>query len=145
MIFESYSQKDTEDFAAKLARDAKPGSVYALMGDLGAGKTAFGRGFARGLGVTARVSSPTFAIVNEYDGSFLPFYHFDVYRIERPEDMEDTGYEEYFYGCGVVLVEWADLIEELLPAGAVRISLERDDAHGEDYRRIRLAMPVETG
>jgi tRNA threonylcarbamoyladenosine biosynthesis protein TsaE len=137
MTFESFSQKHTEDFGATLAAKAVSGSFYALIGDLGAGKTAFARGFARGLNVSEDISSPTFAIINEYSGR-LPLYHFDVYRIGNPEQLQDTGYEEYFYGDGVVLVEWADLIEGFFPPNAITITFERDAFRGDDYRRITV-------
>ncbi|MDR2166574.1 MAG: tRNA (adenosine(37)-N6)-threonylcarbamoyltransferase complex ATPase subunit type 1 TsaE [Clostridiales bacterium] len=135
MIFMSYSQRETEEFGATLAAQAVGGSFYALIGDLGAGKTAFARGFARGLGVACDISSPTFAIINEYSGR-LPLYHFDVYRIGHLEEMGDTGYEEYFYGGGVVLVEWADLIRDFFPPNAVIIEFERIAEFGDDFRRI---------
>lgn len=117
-----------------MAKEARKGSIYALVGEIGAGKTAFVRGFAKGFGVDT-VSSPTFTIVNEYAGS-LPLYHFDVYRINSIRELENTGFEEYFYGDGVTLVEWADMIFEALPANAVLISFERDASLGEDFRRI---------
>ena len=135
MTFESFSQTDTEDIGRRLAAAAKAGEVYCLIGELGAGKTAFARGFARGLAVREDVTSPTFAIVNEYIGS-LPFYHFDVYRINDPAEMEDTGYEDYFYGGGVTLVEWADMIQELWPKGAVVVRIEKSARLGADFRRI---------
>ncbi|MBR5793734.1 MAG: tRNA (adenosine(37)-N6)-threonylcarbamoyltransferase complex ATPase subunit type 1 TsaE, partial [Anaerotignum sp.] len=104
--FETYNPVETEAFGEKLGREAKAGQVYCLSGDLGVGKTVFTKGFAKGLEVTEYVTSPTFAIVNEYEGR-LPLYHYDVYRISCEEEMEDTGYEDYFYGEGVCLVEWA--------------------------------------
>jgi tRNA threonylcarbamoyladenosine biosynthesis protein TsaE len=138
MIFESHSQQETEGFAEKLAARAGGGSFYALIGDLGAGKTAFARGFARGLGIACDISSPTFAIINEYQGR-LPLFHVDVYRIGHLAEMGDTGYEEYFYGgFGVVLVEWADLIRPLFPPDAIIINFERDPARGVDYRKITV-------
>jgi len=136
-IFESFSQTDTEECGRKMAQAARAGEVYALIGELAAGKTAFARGFARGLGIDADITSPTFGIVNEYSG-ILPLYHFDVYRIRHIQEMEDTGYEEYFWGNGVSLVEWADIIEELLPEGAVFVRFERDAGRGEGYRRIEV-------
>ena len=139
MTFESFCQKDTENFAAELAKKAKAGDFFALIGDLGAGKTAFARGFARGFGITANVTSPTFAIVNEYKEGILPLYHFDVYRIGNAEDMEDTGFEEYFYGDGVALVEWADFIRQILPSNAVIINFERDSAKGDNYRKLKIS------
>ncbi|MCL2170356.1 MAG: tRNA (adenosine(37)-N6)-threonylcarbamoyltransferase complex ATPase subunit type 1 TsaE [Defluviitaleaceae bacterium] len=138
MVYESFSQIDTEEIGFRLAGDAEPGSFYALIGGLGAGKTAFVRGFARRLGVGAHVSSPTFAIVNEYLGGDIPLYHFDVYRIGSLEEFESTGYEDYFYGKGIVLVEWADLVEEAYPEGAVVVKFEHDPARGDDYRKITV-------
>jgi tRNA threonylcarbamoyladenosine biosynthesis protein TsaE len=142
MIFESFSQIDTENFATELAKKAIPGDFYALIGDLGAGKTAFAKGFARGLGITAHISSPTFSLINEYNtqGQKMPLYHFDVYRIQDPQEMEETGYEEYFYGgVGVTLVEWADLIKDIFPPNATTITFEHDPSKGENYRRISVA------
>jgi len=137
MIFESFSQDNTEEFGCKMGLAAAAGEVYCLIGDLGAGKTAFARGFARGLGVEDDITSPTFAIVNEYRQSGrLALFHFDVYRINDVAEMEDTGYEDYFYGNGVTLVEWADMVEELWPPGAVVVRIERDDIGGDDFRRI---------
>ena len=117
-----------------MGKVAQAGSFYALIGELGAGKTAFARGFAKGLGVD-EVSSPTFAIVNEYAGR-LPLYHFDVYRINSMEELEDAGFEEYFYADGIVLVEWADMILDAFPPNAVTISFERDLTKSENYRKI---------
>ena len=138
MIFKSLSKEDTESIGMEFGKKATAGSFYGLVGDLAAGKTAFVRGFARGLGVVDEVSSPTFSIVNEYRGG-LPLYHFDVYRLGGSEGMADTGYEEYFYGSGVVLVEWADLIEDLMPENAVIINFEKDMARGENFRWIMVA------
>ena len=139
IIFESFSQSDTEIFGRKTGQAAARGEVYALIGDLAAGKTAFARGFARGLGVDASVdiTSPTFGIVNEYVGR-LPMYHFDVYRIKHIQEMEDTGYEDYFWGNGVCLVEWADIIEELLPDDAIFVLFERCAKCGDSYRKIAV-------
>jgi len=136
-IYNSFSQENTESLGDKMAQRAAVGAVYALIGDLAAGKTAFARGFARGLGVDAEITSPTFGILNEYRGR-LPLYHFDVYRICHAQEMEDTGYEEYFYGDGVCLVEWADLIEELLPRGVIYVHFEKDDGQSENFRRITV-------
>ena len=139
MIINSFSQQDTEELGFSMARNAVEGDFFALMGDLGAGKTAFTRGFAKGLGISEPVSSPTFAIVNEYHSGRLPLYHFDVYRIQSAENMEDTGFEDYFYNSeGIVLVEWANLIEEILPNHAKILEFTRDLARGEDYRKITI-------
>ena len=112
--------------------------VVCLDGDLGVGKTVFTQGFARGLGIEEPVSSPTFTIVQEYEEGRLPFYHFDVYRIGDPEEMEEIGYEDYFYGNGVCFIEWAGLIRELLPEKRTEIIIEKDPEKGFDYRRIRI-------
>ena len=110
MITETFSETDTRALGEKLGREALPGTVYTLTGDLGVGKTVFTQGFAKGLGVTEHVNSPTFTIVQEYEEGRLPFYHFDVYRIGDIEEMDEIGYEDYFYGDGVCLIEWAELI-----------------------------------
>ena len=139
-LFESYSQKSTEELGRMMGLTALPGDVFALIGDLAAGKTAFARGFARGLGVDDDIDivSPTFGIVNEYNQGRLPLYHFDVYRIQHIQEMEDTGYQEYFFGQGVTLIEWADMIEEILPKGTVYVNIARSRVHGEEYRRIEV-------
>ena len=138
MKFESFSAEETYAFGKKLGEEAKQGAVYCLSGDLGVGKTVFTKGFAVGLGVTDTVNSPTFTIVQEYRGR-LPFYHFDVYRIEEPEEMEEIGYEDYFYGDGACMIEWAELIEELIPANAVKVRISKDLQKGTDYRLITVS------
>lgn len=138
MKFESFSAEETYALGKKLGEEAKPGAVFCLSGDLGVGKTVFTKGFASGLGVTDTVNSPTFTIVQEYAGR-LPFYHFDVYRIEEPEEMEEIGYEDYFYGDGACMIEWAELIEELIPADAVKICISKDLQKGTDYRLITVS------
>ena len=135
--FETYGPAETEAFGEKMGRAAKAGQVYCLSGDLGVGKTVFTKGFAKGLEVTEYVTSPTFAIVNEYEGR-LPLYHYDVYRISCEEEMEDTGYEDYFYGGGVCLVEWAELVKDLIPADAIWITVEKDYTKDDDYRAITI-------
>ncbi|MBQ7934238.1 MAG: tRNA (adenosine(37)-N6)-threonylcarbamoyltransferase complex ATPase subunit type 1 TsaE [Lachnospiraceae bacterium] len=120
----------------RLGRECKPGQVYTLIGDLGVGKTVFTQGVADGLGITEPVNSPTFTIVQVYEEGRLPFYHFDVYRIGDPEEMEEIGYEDMFYGEGICLIEWAHLIEELLPEHYISISIEKDLEKGFDYRKI---------
>ena len=129
MIIESFSPEDTFGVGEQLAKEAHPGDVYTLEGDLGVGKTVFTKGMARGLGIEEPVTSPTFTILQEYESGRMPLYHFDVYRI---------GYEDYFYGQGICLIEWAGLIEELIPPEAIRISIEKDLETGLDYRRIRI-------
>jgi len=137
-IFESYSEADTFSFAKGLAEHAQPGEVYCLDGDLGAGKTVFAKGFAAGLGITEMITSPTFNIVREYHSGRLPLYHFDVYRIEDPDEMHETGFSEYLSGDGVCLIEWPGQVEELLPPDAKYVFIDRDDAAGHAYRRVRL-------
>lgn len=138
MIFESNSWQETYEFAKKMGEGAKPGTVICLDGDLGVGKTVFTQGFAAGLGITEPVNSPTFTIVQVYEEGRLPFYHFDVYRISDIDEMDEIGYEEYFYSEGVCLIEWATLIEEIIPKDAMHVSIQKDLAKGLDYRRITL-------
>lgn len=138
MIRETYSSEETFKLGESLGRKAGPGQIYTLIGDLGTGKTVFTQGFANGMGVKEYVNSPTFTILQVYDDGRLPLYHFDVYRIEEPEEMEEIGYEEYFFGDGVTLIEWADIISELIPRDAVRIEISKDLSKGADYRRIEV-------
>jgi tRNA threonylcarbamoyladenosine biosynthesis protein TsaE len=133
--YESYSYEDTQRIAAEFADTLKGGEFIAMYGDLGAGKTAFTQGLAKALGITRYVTSPTFTIVNEYEGR-LPLYHFDVYRIADPEEMYEIGYEEYIESGGVCIVEWSELIEELFPDSYIRITITKDDEKGTDYRKI---------
>ncbi len=121
-----------------MGENAEKGAVFALVGDLGAGKTIFSKGFAEGLGIAEQVASPTFTLVNEYHEGRLPFFHFDIYRIEEGEELEAIGFDEYLYGEGVTLVEWANRVPELLPPETVWIQIEKDYARGEDYRRITI-------
>lgn len=137
-VFESYSAEDTFEYAKKLAENAKPGQVYTLTGDLGVGKTVFTKGFASGLSIDEPVDSPTFTIVKEYLSGRLNFYHFDVYRIGDVSEMDEIGYEDYFYSDGVCIIEWANLIEEIIPNDAISITIEKDLEKGFDYRRIQL-------
>ena len=138
MITETFSETDTRALGEKLGREALPGTVYTLTGDLGVGKTVFTQGFAKGLGVTEHVNSPTFTIVQEYEEGRLPFYHFDVYRIGDISEMDEIGYEDCFYGDGVSLIEWSQLIEEILPEHVTEITIEKDLEKGFDYRKIRV-------
>ena len=135
--FETFTPEETAAFGEKLAQNAQAGEIYCLNGDLGVGKTVFTKGFAKGLGITEHVTSPTFTFVNEYEGR-LPLYHFDVYRISCEEEMDDIGYEEYFFGEGVCLVEWAELIKGLIPKEAVWVTIEKDYTKSDDYRKIVL-------
>ena len=136
MIIETKNARETYEVGEKIGRQARPGQVYTLMGDLGVGKTVFTQGVAGGLGITEPVSSPTFTIIQEYEEGRLPFYHFDVYRIGCIEEMDEIGYEDYFYGKGICLIEWANLIEEIIPEDAISITIEKDLEKGFDYRRI---------
>ena len=138
MIIESFRAEDTFALGKRLGENAKPGDVYTLVGDLGVGKTVFTQGLAEGLGIGDSVSSPTFTIVQVYEEGRLPLYHFDVYRIGDVSEMDEIGYEDYFYGEGVCLIEWADLITEILPDRYTRICIEKDLEKGFDYRKITV-------
>lgn len=138
MMIESRSERETFALGKKIGEQAGPGQIFALLGDIGVGKTIFTKGLAEGLGITEPVSSPTFTIVQIYEEGRLPFYHFDVYRIGDPEEMEEIGYEDCFFGNGVCLVEWANLIEELMPPETVWITIEKDLQKGFDYRKIEV-------
>ena len=138
MIFESFSETDTFELGVKIGKEAKPGDVFTLLGDLGVGKTALTKGVAQGLEITEPICSPTFTIVQVYEDGRIPFYHFDVYRIGDVEEMEEIGYEDYFYGEGVTFIEWANLIEEILPSSYRQIVIEKDLEKGFDYRRITI-------
>ena len=138
MITESYSEEETFAIGSMLGREAEAGQIYCLDGDLGAGKTVFARGFADGLGIHEPVTSPTFTIIKEYRGGKLSLFHFDVYRIGDPGEMEAIGYEEYFFGDGVCLVEWSELISELIPDDAIRVIIRKDLTKGLDFREIEI-------
>ena len=138
MIIESLCVDDTFAFGKKLGKAAEPGTVYTLVGDLGVGKTVLTQGLAEGLGITEAVNSPTFTILQVYEEGRLPLYHFDVYRIGDVEEMDEIGYEDYFYGDGVCLIEWANLIEEILPEKYTEIRIEKDLEKGFDYRKITV-------
>ncbi len=135
MIKETYSQEETEDFGREIGMKAKAGDIYCLSGDLGVGKTVFTRGFARGLGIDDDITSPTFTLINEYYGRF-PMYHFDVYRVGDAEEMEYIGCDDYFFGEGVCLIEWAEMIEDMIPENAVWIKIEKNLEKGLNYRCI---------
>lgn len=137
-VFESNSAEETRAIAEELAKEAKAGMIYAFRAEMGAGKTVFSQGFARGLGVEGPVSSPTFTLLQIYEGGRLPLYHFDVYRIEDPEEMQEVGLDEYLFGDGVCLIEWSELIEELLPEDCIRIIIEKDKSGDFDHRIIRV-------
>lgn len=138
MVVETNSDRETFALGEKLGKAARAGQIYTLVGDLGVGKTVFTQGMACGLGITEPISSPTFTIVQEYQEGRLPFYHFDVYRIGDIEEMEEIGYDDYFFGQGVCMIEWANLIEELLPEYVIRVKIEKDLEKGFDYRRITI-------
>lgn len=141
--YESFKAEDTREFAKMLAKEAKEGQIYLLSGDLGTGKTAFAQGFAQGLGIEDYVNSPTFTIMQIYDKGRLPLYHFDVYRIGASSEMDELGYEEYFFGNGISLVEWPEMIEDILPDDAIRITIEKDLTKGFDYRLIKVKEGID--
>lgn len=143
MVYETNSPEETFAVARQLGECAAPGSVYTLTGDLGVGKTVFAQGLALGLGIGEPINSPTFTIIQVYDEGRLPFYHFDVYRIGDIEEMDEVGYEDYFYGEGVCLIEWAELIAELLPGTRTELVIEKDLQKGFDYRKITLREVME--
>lgn len=138
MVLESRQEKETYEIGYRFGLEAEAGQVFALKGDLGVGKTVFTKGFAAGLGVKEPVVSPTFTIVQVYEGGRIPFYHFDVYRIGDVEEMDETGYEDYIYGEGVSLIEWAGRIEAVLPEHYMEVRIEKDLEKGFDYRRIEI-------
>ncbi len=136
--YETFSPEETFHLAEKLVEKSHPGQIYTLNGDLGVGKTVFTQGMAAGLGIDEPVNSPTFTIVQEYRSGRLPLYHFDVYRIGDPEEMEEIGYDDYFFGEGITLIEWAELIEELIPENRISVTIEKDPDRGFDYRKITI-------
>ena len=138
MVIETHDPEETFEAGRKIGMNAKPGQIYTLTGDLGVGKTVFTQGVAAGLGITEPVNSPTFTIIQEYEDGRLPFYHFDVYRIADLEEMEEIGYDDYFFGQGICLIEWAELIEEILPEKRIEVTIEKDLDKGFDYRKITI-------
>jgi tRNA threonylcarbamoyladenosine biosynthesis protein TsaE len=138
IIIETNTPKETFEAGRKLGENAVPGDIFTLNGDLGVGKTVFTQGVAAGLGIAENVNSPTFTIVQVYEKGRLPFYHFDVYRIGDIEEMDEIGYEDYFYGQGLCIIEWANLIEELIPENARHITIEKNLEKGFDYRKITI-------
>ena len=144
MIIETRSAEETFALGKKIGEQARPGDVYTLVGDLGVGKTVFTQGLAEGLEITEPISSPTFTFGQVYEEGRLPFYHFDVYRIGDVEEMDEIGFEDYIYGEGVSLIEWSNLIEEILPEKKVKITIEKDLEQGFDYRRIMIEGLDET-
>lgn len=138
MMVETFSSWETFALGKQIGQKALPGQVFTLLGDLGVGKTVFTQGMAEGLGIFEAITSPTFTIVQEYHTGRLPFYHFDAYRIGDVEEMEEVGFDDYVYGDGVTMIEWANLIEEILPKSYTQIVIEKDLEKGFDYRRIRI-------
>lgn len=138
MEYETYSAEETFLLGEKIGKEAVAGSVFTLIGDLGVGKTVFTQGVAKGLGIEEPVNSPTFTIMQIYEEGRLPFFHFDVYRIGDVSEMDEIGYEDYFYGDGVCFIEWADLIEEIIPSNHTRIEITKNLNMGFDYRKITI-------
>lgn len=137
-IYESRSAEETALLGRKIGQAVKGGEIILLNGDLGVGKTVFSKGLGRGIGVKEPISSPTFTVLQIYESGRVPLYHFDVYRIADAEEMDEIGYEDYFYGNGVCLIEWAELIAEILPSEVIRVTIEKDLERGLDYRRITV-------
>ena len=138
LVVETFSPEETLELGRRLGQQAKPGEVYTLIGDLGVGKTVLTQGIAEGLEIEEPICSPTFTIVQVYEEGRMPFYHFDVYRIGDIEEMEEIGYDDYFFGEGVCLIEWAQLIEEILPQSVISIKIEKNPEKGFDYRKITI-------
>ena len=138
MVIETHNSKETFDVGYKMGSRAHAGQITCLLGDLGVGKTVFTQGFAKGLGIDEPICSPTFTIVQEYHDGRMPFYHFDVYRIGDISEMDEIGYEEYFFGDGVCLVEWGNLIQELMPKETVNVTIEKNLKEGFDFRKITI-------
>ena len=138
MVIETNTPEETYEAGKKIGEKARPGQIYTLTGDLGVGKTVFTQGVAAGLGITEPVNSPTFTIVQEYEDGRLPFYHFDVYRIGAVDEMDEIGYDDYFFGEGICLIEWAELIEDILPENRIQVIIEKDLEKGFDYRKITI-------
>ena len=139
MVIETNTPEETYEAGKKIGEKAREGQIYTLTGDLGVGKTVFTQGVAAGLGITEPVNSPTFTIVQEYEDGRLPFYHFDVYRIGAVDEMDEIGYDDYFFGEGICLIEWAELIEDILPENRIQVIIEKDLEKGFDYRKITIA------
>ena len=138
MVIETRKPEETYELGRKMGREAEPGQIICLSGDLGVGKTVFTQGFAAGLGIEGPVNSPTFTILQQYEDGRLPLYHFDVYRIGDVSEMDEIGYEDCFFGGGVCLIEWPGLIEEILPEKVTWVTIEKDLEKGFDYRRISV-------
>ena len=136
--YESFSENDTFEIAKNIAKELKKGSIVCLDGDLGVGKTIFAKGFAKGLGIEDDITSPTFTLVQSYESLYNVLHHFDVYRISDESEMDEIGYEEYFFSDAICLIEWSSLIPDLIPENAIRISIEKDMEKGFDYRNINI-------
>ncbi len=139
-VIETHGWEETHALGVEMGKNCKPGQVFTLIGDLGVGKTVFTQGFAEGLGITGPVNSPTFTILQVYEEGRMPFYHFDVYRIADVDEMDEIGYEDCIYGEGVSMIEWANLIEEILPTKYTRVTIEKDLEKGFDYRKITVEI-----
>ncbi len=137
-IIETQDAEETFQLGKDLGQQAKAGQIFCLDGELGVGKTVFTKGFAQGLGISEPVTSPTFTIIQEYQEGRLPLYHFDVYRLSDASELEALGYEEYFFGSGVTLVEWGGLVRELLPPETVFVTIEKNLEKGTGYRKITV-------
>lgn len=138
MVIETWSSEETFAVGERLGKEAKAGTIFTLNGDLGVGKTVLTQGVAKGLEIDEPVNSPTFTIVQVYEEGRIPFYHFDVYRIGDIEEMDEIGYEDYFYGDGLCIIEWAELIQDIIPEHAQKITIEKDLEKGFDYRRVTI-------
>lgn len=138
MIIETFSADDTMQAGILLGTEAKKKDVFCITGDLGVGKTVFSKGFAKGLLIDDEITSPTFTIINEYKNGRIPFYHFDAYRLNSSEEIFELGFEEYLFGNGVCLIEWAEVIKDAVPKDAIWINIEKDLSKGEDYRIIKI-------
>lgn len=135
---ETYNHEETYEIGMRIGKEAKKGDIYTLTGDLGTGKTVFSQGLAAGLGISGPVNSPTFTILQIYEEGRLPLYHFDVYRIGDSIEMEEIGYDEYFFGDGVCLIEWAELIQDVIPERHTKVIIEKNLEKGFDYRIITI-------
>ena len=144
MVKETHNSKETFDLGFEMGSKAQAGQITCLLGDLGVGKTVFTQGYAKGLGIEEPICSPTFTIVQEYHEGRIPFYHFDVYRIGDVSEMDEIGYEEYFFGDGVCLVEWGNLIQELMPKETINVTIEKNLVKGFDYRKITVKEHYES-
>lgn len=140
IMIETFSPEETFSVGKKIGEEALPGQIYTLLGDLGVGKTVFTQGVAKGLAIEEAITSPTFTIVQTYEEGRIPFYHFDVYRIGDVEEMDEIGYEDYFFGDGICFIEWANLIEEIVPKSRIEILIEKELQKGFDYRKITIVQ-----